>query len=375
MVQFQFSRFDDDAQFTPQSADRLFDQFSEYLMQYGEDLLDNLNQWEETDPDVVKMLEDRGYIEKDREGKYHITPKAIRRMQSKSLEDLFNVNRKSFSGKHETQHRGPGQVNHEETKPYEFGDPISNLNFHETLQNAWARQGGGIPIGLSEEDLVIQDTEYQTSTATVVLIDMSGSMSRYGKYAAAKKVALALQGMVNSQYQGDSLQFVGFYSYASQLTEKQLVNSAPKQVSIFDPRVYLTIDLNNPPGFIPEHFTNIHAGLQFARKLLKRQPQQNRQIIVITDGEPTAHLEGNLLKLIYPPSEPTAHATLAEAKRCADEGIHVSSFALIEDYFYYDLANFVERMAQVTGGISATCNADDMGNMIIRSFVNGRKPS
>ena len=124
---------------------------------------------------------------------------------------------------------------------------------------------------------------------------------------------------------------------------------------------------------MPEHFTNIHAGLQFARRLLRKQPAANRQIILITDGEPTAHVEGRQLVLIYPPADKTARVTLTEAKRCADEGIHVSSFALIEDYFYLGLVNFVEQLAQVTGGISATCNAGDMGDMVVQSFVGGRR--
>ncbi|MCA9072297.1 MAG: VWA domain-containing protein, partial [Planctomycetaceae bacterium] len=152
-----------------------------------------------------------------------------------------------------------------------------------------------------------------------------------------------------------------------------LLYSAPKPVSIYDPRVRMRINLDNPPGFVPEHFTNIQAGLQFARRLLKRQPAQNKQIITITDGEPTAHLEGRDVMLIYPPAETTRRATLNEVKRCANEGLHLSSFALIEDYFYLGLVNFVEQMAQVSGGIAAYCNADDLGNMIIDSFVKGRR--
>lgn len=182
-----------------------------------------------------------------------------------------------------------------------------------------------------------------------------------------------MQSLVRSKYQQDWLQVVGFYTYATPLSERDLLYSAPKPVSIFDPRVHLRISLDRPPQFVPEHFTNIHAGLQFARRLLARQSTPNRQIIVITDGEPTAHIEGRDIVLIYPPSPKTARITLSEAKRCAEEGIHISSFALIEDYFYLELANFVEQMAQVSGGISATCNAQDMGNMVIESFVGGRR--
>jgi uncharacterized protein with von Willebrand factor type A (vWA) domain len=121
-----------------------------------------------------------------------------------------------------------------------------------------------------------------------------------------------------------------------------------------------------------QHFTNIHAGLRLARSLLSRQGARNKQIIVITDGEPTAHIEGREAVLIYPPSEKTARATLAEAKRCASAGIRVSSFALIEDYYYHNLVNFVEDMARVTRGVSASCSADDLGTFVLDSFLGGR---
>jgi Ca-activated chloride channel homolog len=394
MPSSEYSRFDGSEKFSPQSADQVFDQFSQYLMDYGEDMLDELEQLEEEHPDVVEMLIKRGYVEKDREGKFLVTPKGMRRVENKALEELFDVRGRDKLGKHETEQRGPGQTVHEESKPYEYGDPVSNLNMHETLKNALYRSANesrvqspesrashrspqpstlNTQLNIAEEDLVVHDTEYQTSCATVVLLDMSGSMMRYGKYAGAKRVAMALQALVRSRYQGDFLQVVGFYTYATPLSEKELLYSAPKPVSLFDPYVRLKISLDNPPRFVPEHFTNIHAGLQFARRVLHRQPAQNKQIICITDGEPTAHVEGRNVMLIYPPAEKTAKLTLAEAKRCADEGIHVSSFALIEDYFYLGLVNFVEQMAQVTGGISATCNANDMGNMVVSSFIGGRR--
>ncbi len=382
MPTFEYSRWDGSEKFTPQSADEIFDQFSQYLMDYGEDMLDELDHLEETHPDVVEMLIKQGYLEKDRDGKFMVTPKGMRRVENKALEELFDIRNKDKLGRHDTEFRGAGQTVHEESKPYEFGDPVSNLNMHETLKNALYREQahGSNPVGqreasihIAEEDLVVHDTEYQTSCATVVLLDMSGSMMRYGKFAGAKRVALALQALVRSRYQSDFLQFVGFYTYASPMTEKQLLYSAPKPVSLYDPMVRLKINLDNPPGFVPEHFTNIHAGLQFARRILHRQPAQNKQIIVITDGEPTAHVEGRNVMLIYPPADKTAKVTLAEAKRCADEGLHVASFALIEDYFYMGLVNFVEQLAQVTGGVSATCNAQDMGNMVIDSFVGGRR--
>ena len=373
MPDFEFSRWDGSQQFTPQSADRLFDEFSQYLMDYGDYMLENLEDWEDEHPDIVDLLVKQGYVNKDERGRFYITPKGVRRVENKALEELFDISRKDKLGKHDTDFRGPGQTLHEESRRYEYGDPVSNLNMHETLKNAFFRQGGGSPIRITEDDLEVYDTEYQTSCATVVLLDMSGSMNRYGKYGSAKKVAMALQAMVRGKYQGDFLQVVGFYTYASPLSERELLYSAPKQVSIYDPRVRLRISLDKPPAFVPEHFTNIHAGLQFARRLLKRQPSQNKQIITITDGEPTAHIEGRDILLIYPPAEKTARMTLAEVKRCANDGIHMSSFALIEDYFYLDLVNFVEQMAAVSGGVAAYCNSNDLGNLVIDSFVGGRR--
>jgi len=373
MASYEYSKWDGSQSFTPQSADEVFDKLSEYLMQYGDEVMDSLQMWEEEHPDLIDQLIKQGYIEKDAEGKYVVTPKGMKRVENKALEELFDVRRKDILGKHETDHRGVGQTVHEESKPYQYGDPVSNLNLHETLRNAIARQQGGPPIRISQDDLVVHETEYQTSCATVVLLDMSGSMTRYGKYGSAKKVALALQALVRGKYQGDFIQVIGFYSFASPLTERELINSAPKPVSIFDPRVRMRINLDQPPSFVPQHFTNIHAGLQFARRVLRRQSQMNRQIICITDGEPTAHVEGRDVMLIYPPCEKTANVTLAEAKRCASEGIHISSFALVEDYFYMGLVNFVEQMAKVTGGVAAYCNAGDLGNMVVDSFIGGRR--
>jgi Ca-activated chloride channel homolog len=373
MAGFEYSQWDGSQPFSPQSADKVFDQISEYLMHYGDDVLEGLEEWSQEHPDLLDQLLKQGYIERDVNGKFAVTPKGLRRVESKALDELFDVQRQGAVGKHDTPFKGPGQVVHEESRPYRYGDPVSQLNMQETLRNALHRERSGPPIRISSDDLVVYETEYQTTCATVVLLDMSGSMSRGGKYGAAKKVALALQGLVRGRYQGDFLQTIGFYSFASPMNERELLNSAPKPVSMFDPRVRLRINLDQPPDFVPQHFTNIHAGLQFARRVLKRQSAPNRQIICITDGEPTAHLDGRDLMLIYPPSEQTSQITLQEARRCSQEGIHISSFALIEDYFYLDLVNFVEKMAEVSGGIAAYCNSSDLGNLVIERFTQGRR--
>ena len=225
---------------------------------------------------------------------------------------LFQAFNRDGIGKHDTPQKGTGTVRHEDSRPYVFGDSLANLNMHETLKNAFARQKEGPPIRIRQDDFVVYETEYQAHCATIVLIDMSGSMARYGKYAMTKKVALALKALVRSRYPQDTLKLVGFHTLANELTERQLIASSPMPVGIYDSRVRLRISLDQPLPRQVRHFTNIHAGLKLARTMLGRSGAGNKQIIVITDGEPTAHLEERDVVLIYPPAERTALHTLAE---------------------------------------------------------------
>jgi len=373
MSLFEYTQWDG-SQDREQSAEEAFDKLSEYLMHFGDQVLRQLDDLDDGDEqDLIELMAKQGLIEQDGEGKYRVAPKGLRRIQEGALTNLFQTFQRDGVGRHDTPEKGGGSIRHEDSKPYEFGDPLANLNLHETLRNAMTRQGGGTPIRLQHDDFVVHETEYQTSCATVVLIDMSGSMARYGKYATTKKVALALQAMVRAQYAQDTLQMVGFYTVASVLTERQLLNSAPKPVGLYDSRVHLRLSLDAPLPRQVQHFTNIHAGLKLARTMLGKSGAANKQIIVITDGEPTAHIEGREVVLIYPPAEKTAMHTLAEARRCAAAGIRVSSFALIEDYFYLGLVNFVEEMARVTQGVAAYCSAEEIGKYVFDSFVGGRR--
>ncbi|MEI7686453.1 MAG: VWA domain-containing protein [Planctomycetota bacterium] len=381
MPDFEYSEWDGSQQFTPLSADSAFDKLSEYLLEHGEYILRQLERLDPDDADIVKMLIKEGYLEKDENGRLTPAPKGVRRIESKALDDLFQITRKDQLGKHPSDFKGVGQVRHDDSKPYEYGDPVANLNLHETIKNAVVRQHretptaptGSAKLSLREDDFVVYDTEFQTSCATVLLLDMSGSMARYGKFYQAKKVALALQSLVRSRYNEDSLKIIGFYTYASPLTERGLLMAAPKQVSIFDSRVFMRVPLDNPPEFVPEHFTNIQAGLKFARQHLQKQSAANKQIICVTDGEPTAHLEKRELVLQYPPSERTAKCTLQEVAACAAMGIQISTFALIEDYFYLGLQNFVDQMARASHGVAIYCGAGDLGGYVLEGFVKGRR--
>jgi uncharacterized protein with von Willebrand factor type A (vWA) domain len=373
MALYEYSRWDGSQEFLAQSADHLFEQLTEYLMHYGEPVLRQLDDLDEDQQDVLELLQKEGMIEKDAEGKFRVAPRGLRRIQDSALTSLFQTFQRDGIGRHDTSQKGAGTVRHEDSKPYQYGDPLANLDLLETLKNAFNRQQGRLPLRPQYEDFVVHETEYQTSCATVVLIDMSGSMGRYGKYATTKKIALALQALVRGQYQGDTLQMVGFYTLASKLTERDLLNSAPKPVGLYDSRVHLRISLDGTLPRQVQHFTNIDAGLKLARAMLGRSAASNKQIIIITDGEPTAHIEGREAVLIYPPAEKTARHTLAEARRCASAGIRVSSFALIEDYFYLGLVNFVEELARVTQGVAAYCSAEDLGKYVFDSFIGGRR--
>jgi Ca-activated chloride channel family protein len=375
---FEFSKYDGSQSFRALSADAAFDKISEHLLEYGDYVLRQLEHLDDADADLIKLLVKEGYLEKDEEGKFAVAPRGVRRIENKALEELFSVQRKDSLGKHATDFKGAGQVRHDDSKPYEFGDPVANLNLHETLKNAMHRQSsagarGEGKLQLTEDDFVVYETEYQTSCATVVLLDMSGSMARYGKYYHAKKTALALQSLVRGRYPEDSLKVIGFYTYASPLTERTLLHSAPKPVSIYDSRVFMRVNLDQPPEFVPEHFTNIQAGLKFAREHLRKQAAVNKQIICITDGEPTAHLEGRELVLMYPPHERTSRATLQEVRACVAAGIQLSTFALIEDYFYLGLVNFVDQMARIGQGLAIYCNAGELGGYVLDSFARGRR--
>ncbi len=373
MALYEYRKWDGSQLHQPQSADKAFDQLAEYVMHHGDAVLRHLDDVDDDQQDLVELLEKEGLIEKDGEGKYRVGPRGVRRVQEGALSELFQTFDRGALGKHDTGQKGTGSIRLDETRPYVFGDPMANINLHETLKNAYYRQGGGVPIRPEMDDFVVHETEYQSSCATVVLIDMSGSMSRYGKYYTTKKVALGLQALIRARYPQDSVQMIGFYTLASPLTERELIGSAPKPVGMYDSRVHLRLSLDEPLPPQVQHFTNIDAGLKLARSKLARAGTANKQIIVITDGEPTAHIEGREVLLIYPPSDRTARATLAEARRCAAAGIRVSSFALVEDYFYHGLVNFVEEMARVTKGVAAYCSAEDLGKYVFDSFLSGRR--
>jgi uncharacterized protein with von Willebrand factor type A (vWA) domain len=282
---------------------------------------------------------------------------------------------------HEKVTPGQGGERIEGTKPYQYGDPVSELDLHQTIHNALTRHG--LPqrttdngprtkIKFDEHDFELHLHEGTTSCSTVVLLDMSGSMMRYGRFLSAKKVAMAMQSLVHSRFPQDSIDFVGFYSGAAKIPEPLLPLSMPKPVTIYDYQVRLKVPIDQI-GKAPQHFTNLHMGLQLARRILKKRQSENKQLFIITDGQPTAHVEGDYVYLLYPPDPRSTVATLKEAVLAVREGCRISTFALIEDYWGMDWVGFVDQLTKLTKGVAFYTSSGELASCVMESYLSGRK--
>lgn len=297
-------------------------------------------------------------------------------MEDRALLEIFEKMKPGSAGAHPTEGCGTSHERTDETKPHEFGDPVSNIDLYGTLQNAVRRKGPRLPIEVEEDDFQVLESEAHTSCSTVLMIDLSGSMGRFGNYFQCKKVALALQSMIQSHFPQDRLYCVVFYSAAEQMDITRLPYVMPKPVTIFDPRVNLRIKREDYVRYkprLPQHFTNIQAGLGIARRILSRDAAVNKQVILITDGEPTAHWEESVLCLIYPPSERTSSKTLKEVRACTQAGIIINTFMLVDDWYYFGLTNFVDQMTRLNKGRAFYPTPDELGRLVLDDCVQRRK--
>jgi Ca-activated chloride channel family protein len=375
------------------TQDKLFglDQLMEFIMQYGDQAMKAIEQMmqdpkNEQQSDLLEQLLKDGMLDKDGKGKLQLTPRAITRMQQKALMEVFANLRTGTRDGHEKITPGLGGERIEGTKPYEFGDPVSELDLHQTLHNALTRHGlpGGkkptaeavspakAKITFDEKDFELHLHEGMTSCSTVVLLDMSGSMMRYGRFLSAKKVAMAMQALVRSRFPQDSIDFVGFYSGANKIPEIALPLAMPKPVTVYDYQVRLKVPINQIAK-APQHFTNLHMGLQLARRILRKRTSENKQIFIITDGQPTAHVEGDFVYLLYPPDPKSTVATLKESVMAVKEGCRISTFALIEDYWGMDWVGFVDQLTKLTKGVAFYTSSGELASCIMESYLSGRK--
>jgi Ca-activated chloride channel homolog len=386
------------------TQDKLFglDQLMQFILQYGDQALKALEQMmqnpeNEAQADLLEQLLNEGLLDKDGKGRLRLTPRAISRMQQKALLEVFSNLRQGQREGHEKTTPGHGGERIEGTKPYQYGDPVSELDLHQTLRNALQRHGlpekklpatsGQSPassspasdhrplatrIRFSESDFELHLHEGTTSCSTVVLLDQSGSMMRYGRFLSAKKVAMAMQALVRSRFPQDSLDFVGFYSGANRIPEAMLPLTMPKPVTIYDYQVRLRVPIGQLDK-APQHFTNLHMGLQLARRILRKRTSENKQIFIITDGQPTAHVQGDQVYLLYPPDQRSTVATLKEAVMAVREGCRISTFALIEDYWGMDWVGFVDQLTRLTKGVAFYTSSGELANCIMESYLSGRK--
>ncbi len=296
--------------------------------------------------ELTKMLERAGLIEQ-KEGRLELTPKGMRRVGANALDELFSKLAKDKLGRHQLVRTGIGQERTYDTKPYEFGDPF-NLSIEKTIRNAIGRQGSGTPVRLTPDDFEIEQTETLVRASTVLMLDMSLSMPMRDNFLSAKKVAMALYSLISSQFPRDYLGVVGFSETAREIKPTDL------------PEVSW--------DFV--YGTNMQHAFLLSRRMLARQTG-TKQIIMITDGEPTAHILPNGEPFFsYPPVRETIEATLTEVARCTREGIKINTFML--DATSY-LKAFVERITEMNRGRAFFTTPETLGDYVLVDFIEQKR--
>lgn len=326
--------------------------------------------------DYIKEQAEKQGLESDGNGKYRLTPKALRLFQSKVLTQIFSDMQASRTGRHPDAVTGEGAVESPRTKQYEFGDSVSQMDIPSSMVNALLRAGPGLPVRMKPDDILIHRTRVNPKAATCVLLDMSGSMRYDGQYVNVKRMGLALDGLIRSEYPGDFLQFIEMFTFAKPRHLSEIAGLMPKPVTIFSPRVRLKADMSDPNVSemrIPHHFTNIQHSLQTARRFLANQDTPNRQVVLITDGLPTAHFEGSTVFMLYPPDPRTEDATMREALLCAREGITINIFLLQTWNQSHEDVQFAQRMAQATKGRVVFTAGRDLDRYVIWDYIKRRK--
>ena len=376
-----------------------------------EDQLEELAQLQQQVEQLLQQMAEQQGLEKTKKG-YQLTPQAYRLFQGKLLERIFSQLQASRSGRHQGPIMGEGAVELQTTKEYEFGDSVTQMDLPQSLINALLRTAGeslresnslaespadnpaqsyaeprslndlatlrrtGVALRLMPEDIVIHRTRNNPKCATAVLMDMSGSMRQGGQYVNVKRMALALDGLIRKEYPGDFLQFLEMYSFAKPVHARDVVALMPKPVTIFDPVVRLRADMSREEiseSDIPPHFTNIQHALQLGRQFLISRDTPNRQIILITDGLPTAHFDGPNLYLLYPSDPLTEAATMREALLCQREGIVINIFLLSSWNQTREDIQFAHRLAETTKGRVFFTAGNDLDRFVVWDYVNRRK--
>ena len=327
----------------------------------GEEGLDDFKELK----DLADTLEKAGYIRKDGD-KWTMTPRGSRIIGQKALEEIYNKLKHMNLGNHRSTKEGLFGDQQEDSKAYEFGDPL-HLHIPRTLKNAIRRESasGELPaldkegsgeggkrsrgIKLAEDDFEVHRHELNTKTSTVLLLDLSLSMALRDAFLPAKKVALALHSLISSRYPKDTLSIIGFSAYAHEIKPQDLISVDVDQFSMG---------------------TNMQHALILAEKKLAREHSGTKQIIMISDGEPTAHLEDGYPYFEYPPNPVTIAKTLLAVKRCTQKNITINTFMLERSPF---LRSFMDKIAKMNGGRVFYTTPHNLGEYILHDFVANRR--
>jgi uncharacterized protein with von Willebrand factor type A (vWA) domain len=295
---------------------------------------------------LAKMLEDQGLIQ-NKEGRLELTPRGLRRLGQQALGDLFKRLSPDKLGRHDIEASGAGHERNFDTKPYEFGDPF-NLQIERTVRNAIQRAGGGTPVQLTPDDFEVERTERQVRSSTVLMLDLSLSMPMRDNFLPAKKVAMALHSLISSQFPRDYLGLVSFSEVAKELKARDL------------PEVSW--------DFV--YGTNMQHAFRLSRQLLAKETG-TKQIIMITDGEPTAHLlQDGTPFFSYPPARETIEQTMAEVMRCTRAGITINTFMLDPDS---GLRGFIERLTALNKGRAFFTSPETLGDYVLVDFIEHKR--
>jgi uncharacterized protein with von Willebrand factor type A (vWA) domain len=338
--------------------------------------LEKLDALQQMVQDYLREQAERQGLEEAKGGGFRMTPKAYRLFQSKLLAAIFEQLQASRSGRHQGPIVGEGAVEMQQTKPYEFGDSVTHMDMPGSFVNALVRNGPGLPVRLQPDDIQIHRTRNNPKCATAVLLDMSGSMRYGGQYINVKRMGLALDGLIRTEYPGDFLQFIELYTFAKPRRTSEIAELMPKPVTIYDSVVRIKANMSDPKISeldLPPHFTNIQHGLALARKFLAAQDTPNRNVVLITDGLPTAHFEGETLYLLYPPDPRTEEATLREAQRCAREGIVINIFLLQSWNQSPEDVQFAYHVAESTRGRVFFTAGKELDRYVVWDYIARRK--
>ncbi len=314
----------------------------------GDDAMRSLQRLAE----LTRRLADAGLIEHTEAG-LRLTPRGIRQIGSNALGDVFQQLAKDQIGQHQIVRTGAGHERTPDSKRYEFGDPF-RLDLHRTIRNALVRRAAaepgrsGTPVGLVPDDFEIEQTEHLTRSSTVLMLDLSMSMPMEGRFVPAKKVAMALQALISSQFPRDYLGVIVFSETARVIRASEIPEASWDYV----------------------YGTNMHHALTLARRLLARQ-HGSKQIIMVTDGEPTAHvLPDGEVYFHYPPVRETIEATLREVVRCTNAGIRINTFMLGATQ---SLRAFVERLSEINRGRAFFATPENLGDYVLVDFIEQRR--